>query len=90
MDRGTDAKKTLMNEEVPLRHGYIGVVNRTFQDIRNKVPIGVGLKNEAKFFHSHRKYRDLPRMVLGTKALRNKLSDLLVENIKRSLLITIQ
>jgi hypothetical protein len=28
MDRGTNAKKMIMNQEVPLRLGYIGVKNR--------------------------------------------------------------
>lgn len=28
MDRGTNAKKMIMNQEVPLRLGYVGVKNR--------------------------------------------------------------
>jgi len=28
MDRGTNAKRMIMNQEVPLRLGYVGVKNR--------------------------------------------------------------
>jgi dynamin 1-like protein len=33
MDRGTNARKLIMGEEVPLRLGYIGVKNRNQLDI---------------------------------------------------------
>jgi dynamin 1-like protein len=29
MDRGTDARKMLMNQEIPLKLGYIGVKGRS-------------------------------------------------------------
>jgi replication fork clamp-binding protein CrfC len=34
MDRGTDALPMLRNETLPLRLGYIAVVNRSQQDIQ--------------------------------------------------------
>ena len=85
MDKGTNAKKALMNEEIHLKLGYIGIVNRAQEDINNRVPVDVALKNEAKFFNEHPDYRDLPERVLGTRSLTNKLSEQLVEAIKRSL-----
>ena len=33
MDRGTNAKNMIMNKEVPLRLGYVGVKNRAQADI---------------------------------------------------------
>lgn len=60
-------------------------MNRAQEDIKNKVPVDIALKNEAKFFNEHPEYRDLPDRVLGTRALTNKLSEQLVEAIKRSL-----
>lgn len=45
MDKGTNAKKMLMNEEIHLKLGYIGIVNRAQEDIINKVPVEVALKN---------------------------------------------
>lgn len=39
MDKGTSAKKMLMNDEIFLKLGYIGIVNRAQEDIKNKVPV---------------------------------------------------
>ena len=36
MDAGTDARKALMNEEIELKLGYVGVKNRSKQDLINK------------------------------------------------------
>lgn len=74
MDKGTNAKKALMNEEIHLKLGYIGIVNRAQEDINNRVPVEVALKNEIKFFNDHPDYNSLPERVLGTRSLTNKLS----------------
>ncbi len=39
MDKGTSAKRMLMNEEIHLKLGYIGIVNRAQEDINNRVPV---------------------------------------------------
>ena len=39
MDQGTDAKEILENRLMPLRRGYIGVVNRSQKDIEGKKDI---------------------------------------------------
>lgn len=57
MDEGTDAKDILENKLLPLRRGYIGVVNRSQKDIDGKKDIKVALENERKFFLSHPSYR---------------------------------
>lgn len=44
MDKGTSAKRMLMNEEIHLKLGYIGIVNRAQEDINNRVPVDVALK----------------------------------------------
>lgn len=85
MDKGTSAKRMLMNEEIHLKLGYIGIVNRAQEDIVNKVPVEVALKREVEFFNKHPEYRDLPERVIGTRSLTSKLSELLVDAIKRSL-----
>ena len=46
MDRGTDASSMLMNREVPLKLGYVGVKNRSQEDINNKVKVGIALSKE--------------------------------------------
>ena len=85
MDKGTSAKRMLLNEEIHLKLGYIGIVNRAQEDINNRVPVEVALKREIEFFNKHPEYRDLPERYLGTRSLTTKLSELLVEAIKRSL-----
>ena len=47
MDKGTSAKKMLLNQEIHLKLGYIGIVNRAQEDINNKVPVEVALKREV-------------------------------------------
>ena len=46
MDKGTSARKMLLNEEIHLKLGYIGSVNRAQEDINNRVPVEVALKRE--------------------------------------------
>ena len=44
MDKGTNAKKTLLGQEVALRLGFVGVKLRSQQDIRDKKPVQVALE----------------------------------------------
>jgi replication fork clamp-binding protein CrfC len=85
MDQGTSAKRMLLNEEIPLKLGYIGIKNRAQEDINNKVPVEKSLEDERKFFESHAEYRDLPSEVLGTKSLTAKLSNILMIHIGKCL-----
>jgi replication fork clamp-binding protein CrfC len=39
MDRGTDARAVLANKEIPLKYGYVGIKNRSQEDIMNKVKV---------------------------------------------------
>ena len=57
MDEGTDARDILENRTLPLRRGYIGVVNRSQRDIDGKKDIRAALAGERKFFLSHPSYR---------------------------------
>lgn len=43
MDRGTDASKMILNQEIPLRLGYVGIKNRSQEDINNKVKVSIAL-----------------------------------------------
>jgi replication fork clamp-binding protein CrfC len=81
MDMGTNARKMLMNEEIPLRLGYIGIKNRSQEDINNKVPVEKSLEDERKYFENHPEYKDLPMEFLGTKSLTTKLSNILMTHI---------
>ena len=46
MDRGVDARKMLMGEEVPLRLGYVGVKNRSQLDINQDTKVKKALQAE--------------------------------------------
>lgn len=50
MDDGTDARDILENKLLPLRRGYIGVINRSQKDIDGKKDIIAALAAERKFF----------------------------------------
>ena len=57
MDDGTDAREILENRALPLRRGYIGVVNRSQKDIEGRKDIRAAIAAERKFFLSHPSYR---------------------------------
>lgn len=59
MDEGTDARDILENKLLPLRRGYVGVVNRSQKDIDGKKDITAAMTAERKFFLSHPSYRHL-------------------------------
>jgi hypothetical protein len=44
MDSGTNAKKTLLGHEVELKYGYVGIKNRSQQDIIDKINVAVALQ----------------------------------------------
>lgn len=50
MDEGTDARDILENKLLPLRRGYIGVINRSQKDIEGRKDISAALGAERKFF----------------------------------------
>lgn len=57
MDEGTDARDILENRLLPLRRGYIGVVNRSQKDIDGKKDIRAAMEAERNFFRAHPSYR---------------------------------
>ena len=44
MDPGTDASEMLQNRVIPLRRGYVGVVNRGQRDVEGKTTVAAALK----------------------------------------------
>ncbi|XP_036943938.1 dynamin-3 isoform X4 [Acanthopagrus latus] len=84
MDEGTDAKDILENKLLPLRRGYIGVVNRSQKDIDGKKDIRAALAAERKFFLSHPAYRHLAER-MGTPHLQKTLNQQLTNHIRDTL-----
>ncbi|XP_030645518.1 dynamin-2 isoform X9 [Chanos chanos] len=84
MDEGTDARDILENKLLPLRRGYIGVVNRSQKDIDGKKDIRAALAAERKFFLSHPAYRHMADR-MGTPHLQKTLNQQLTNHIRDTL-----
>ncbi|RCI08679.1 hypothetical protein L249_4858 [Ophiocordyceps polyrhachis-furcata BCC 54312] len=84
MDEGTDVIDILSNRVIPLRLGYVPVVNRGQRDIDNKKAINVALEAEKAFFENHKAYRN-KSSYCGTPYLARKLNLILMMHIKQTL-----
>ncbi|TVY41197.1 Vacuolar protein sorting-associated protein [Lachnellula subtilissima] len=84
MDDGTDVVDILAGRIIPLRLGYVPVVNRGQRDIDNKKAITAALENEKNFFENHKAYRN-KSSYCGTPYLARKLNLILMMHIKQTL-----
>ncbi|XP_062207910.1 dynamin-related protein 3B-like [Phragmites australis] len=81
MDRGTDARNFLLGNVIPLKLGYVGVVNRSQQDINSDLSIKDALAREEKFFRTQPAYHGLAQYC-GIPQLAKKLNLILVQHIR--------
>ena len=84
MDAGTNAADILAGKTFPLRLGFIGVINRSQQDILDNKPIDKALESEEKFFKTQHAYRTLANKC-GTRYLTRMLNSLLMHHIRERL-----
>merc|ERR1719317_1046655 len=84
MDEGTDARDIMENKLLPLRRGYVAVVNRSQKDIDGKKDIKAAVAAERKFFLSHPSYRHMADRC-GTPFLQKQLNQQLTNHIRDSL-----
>jgi replication fork clamp-binding protein CrfC len=73
MDQGTDVVDILAGRVIPLKLGYVPVVNRGQRDIDANKPISSSLDNERKFFENHPSYASKAQYC-GTGWLARKLN----------------
>eukprot|EP00978_Attheya_sp_CCMP212_P001582 scaffold3243_cov47-Attheya_sp.AAC.5 len=87
MDPGTDASEMLQNNLIPLRRGYVGVVNRGQKDVASDLSIRDGLRREDSFFKTHPVYgRDRTlTSKCGTSNLARNLNTILMHHIRECL-----
>ena len=85
MDRGTNAKKMIMNQEINLRLGFVGVKNRAQEDLQNNLTVKEAKEKEQAYFNSHPIYSTMPSGMLGCEVLTSKLSKILFTHIKHNL-----
>jgi dynamin 1-like protein len=84
MDEGTDVVDILAGRIIPLRLGYVPVVNRGQRDIENKKAISYALEHERQYFENHKAYRN-KAAYCGTPYLARKLNLILMMHIKQTL-----
>ncbi|GMI92434.1 dynamin-related protein 3A, non responding to oxylipins 15, ARABIDOPSIS DYNAMIN-LIKE 2 [Hibiscus trionum] len=84
MDRGTNACNFLLGRVVPLKLGYVGVVNRCQEDINKKRSIQEALAYEGQFFHDHPVYNGVSNHC-GVPQLAKKLNQILEQHIRKDL-----
>ncbi|KAG0210107.1 vacuolar protein sorting-associated protein 1 [Mortierella sp. GBA30] len=84
MDPGTDVVDILAGRIVPLRLGYVPVVNRGQRDIDTKKSITRSLEGERSFFENHVAYKSKAQYC-GTPYLARKLNMILMHHIRNTL-----
>lgn len=72
-DVGTDVVDILAGRIIPLRLGYVPVVNRGQRDIESSKPISQALEHERDFFENHSSYKGKAQYC-GTPFLARKLN----------------
>ena len=81
MDHGTNALDILSGRVYPLKLGFIGVVNRSQQDIQGNKSLAEALKSESDFFKHHPAYRNMATRC-GTQFLAKTLNTTLMSHIR--------
>lgn len=84
MDQGTDVIDILANRVIPLRYGYVPVINRGQKDITSNKSIKSALDFERHFFETHDAYRSKAQFC-GTPYLAKRLNGILLSHIKMTL-----
>ncbi|PWN28392.1 hypothetical protein BDZ90DRAFT_278762 [Jaminaea rosea] len=84
MDQGTHALDILTGRVYPLKLGFIGVVNRSQQDINGNVSMLSARRSEEEFFKTHPAYRNIAHRC-GTKYLAKTLNSVLMNHIRDKL-----
>ena len=85
MDQGTNAKNMLENKEIPLLHGYVGVKNRSKQDIIDQLSVDEAHEKERKYFATNKTYVSMDQSLLGIGNLTAKLTKIMFFHIKKNL-----
>jgi dynamin 1-like protein len=84
MDHGTNALDILSGRVYPLKLGFVGVVNRSQQDIQGNKPLADALQTERDFFRHHPAYRNIANRC-GTQYLAKTLNSTLMSHIRERL-----
>ena len=80
MDAGTNALDILTGRVYPLKLGFIGVVNRSQQDINVEKSMKDAIDHEKDFFRNHPAYRNIAHRN-GTKYLAKTLNQVSTRDV---------
>ena len=84
MDSGTNAMDILLGKVYPLELGFVGIVNRSQQDIQLNISVKQALENEDHYFARHPVYRTIANRC-GTRYLAKLLNKTLMSHIRDKL-----
>ena len=87
MNENTDVSRYLsgnISKDLQLGYGYYAVKNRSPSEMKT-MDIYEGLKNEKEFFKNHPVYSKHSSEKFGINNVSNRLSDILVQHIKKTL-----
>ncbi|KAG8932943.1 vacuolar protein sorting-associated protein 1 [Tulasnella sp. 419] len=84
MDAGTNVIDILAGRIIPLRMGYVPVVNRGQRDIEQSKAISAALEHEREFFANHSAYSS-KAAYCGTPYLAKRLNVILMHHIRSTL-----
>ncbi|KAI9267439.1 Dynamin central region-domain-containing protein [Sporodiniella umbellata] len=84
MDTGTNALDVLTGKLLPLKLGFVGVVNRSQQDILTNKSMSDAIHAEQLFFQSHPSYRSISHRC-GSPYLGKQLNQILIHHIREKL-----
>ncbi|EOB13506.1 dynamin [Nosema bombycis CQ1] len=79
--KGTDCVDLLKNKHSPLRLGYVGIVNRSFQDVQSDLPLEESREKEKAFF-SKSPYNQFSDKI-GSSYLMKRIHFLFTEEVKK-------
>ena len=85
MDKGTNAKRMIEGKDVQLRLGFIGIKNRSQQDIIDRITVKQAIEKENLYFSTHPVYSTMPQNTLCIGNLTSKLTKILFTHIKHNL-----
>lgn len=84
MDKGTDVLDIMEGKIIPLRFGYVPVVNRGQQDINANKSIRDAIAYEQEYFKEHPAY-SAKAQYCGTPYLARRLNSILMNHIRQTL-----
>lgn len=84
MDAGTNAFDILTGRVYQLKLGFVGIVNRSQQDIISEKSMSDAKDSESEFFRNHPAYRNIANKN-GTKYLAKTLNQVLMNHIREKL-----